>query len=102
MRHPSSRAGTAGSSDQDLMVLILIAVVVLGGGGAALAADQAQRWLLEHGVLIDPADGPMLLLPGGVGGLDLPRLLIAAAVLLALVGLAAAAGRRRAEKELPR
>lgn len=67
-----------------LKVGVLFLLGVAGSGGALWLRGVA--WLVEHQVLVAADQGPLLALPGSGGaGLDGPRVLIAAAALLALV-----------------
>jgi hypothetical protein len=88
--------------DNDLYWIILGGPVffigALAGVGTWMAGGftQATAWLVEHNILAD-ADAATVAV--GAGGLDLPRLILLAAVLvLALVGLIAA-GRARTRRK---
>lgn len=89
----TNNAPHTSSSDGNVLVMILAAVVLLGSAGTVLtvAWSKVLSWCLRQQVLLPAAADPLLVLPhsGGVG-LDLPRVAVAAAVLV--VVLAATAG----------
>lgn len=87
--------------------LINIGVLALSTllGSAGLLWLKGAAWLVEHQILVAAGQDPLLVVSGTNGaGLDLPRLAIAAAVVLVgLVSLVSAArrslARRRREME---
>lgn len=96
----------ANNSDDDtipLMILGLIIVMLFGGSIAAwftAKTSAAATWLIQHNILTSREDALIPL--GEYGGLDLPRALIAAVIviiLLVLVGkLIRAVGKNRVER----
>jgi len=86
------------SSDSDILVMILGGALLLGSAGtvAALAWSKFLAWCLERQVLLPAAANPLLVLPASEGaGVDLPRVAVAAAVLLGvLVAVASTATRK--------
>lgn len=75
------------TSDDDVLVLLLIGVTV-GPGLLVLAWAEVVDWLIAHQVLVPASRQPLLVLPAsGDAGLDLPRLLLLAAVLLVVLAV---------------
>lgn len=84
------------TSDDDSLVLVLIGAAALMAvlASAGLLWARASAWLVEHKVVVPSGAHPVVSLPGGVG-LDLPRLLVVAAVLTALAAVGVSAVVRR-------
>ena len=90
-----STSGSGRMSDDELFIVLLTAAAVLAVSGAALVATgwaEVVRWLVKHAILLSAARHPWLRLPAAHGaGLDLPRLaILGAAVLAVAAGLTAA------------
>lgn len=90
------------TDDDDIFTLSMMAFGSIGliasaGGAIALSYwHQSVRWMIHHDVLVPRRHQPLLEVPYGRGaGLDLPRLILITAVLLALLALAVHAVRRR-------
>lgn len=87
MSNPSHQRGNGlADSPQEELVLIHAGLIALGliAGSAGALWLKGATWLVEHHILVPGAAGPILTIPGTAGaGLDLPRLAIAAAVVLA-------------------
>jgi hypothetical protein len=86
------------SSDGDILVMILGGALLLGSASTitALAWSKILTWCLAHQVLLPTATNPMLVLPASGGaGVDLPRLAVAAAVLLAVLVASASRATRK-------
>jgi hypothetical protein len=86
------------SSDGDILVMILGGALLLGSVGTvtALAWSQVLAWCLAHQVLLPAAANPRLVLPASEGaGVDLPRVAVAAAVLLAVFVASASRATRK-------
>ncbi|QXC46654.1 MULTISPECIES: hypothetical protein [Rhodococcus erythropolis group] len=72
-------------SDSDIFLLLcltpfavpLVIALVPGWWGSSLT------WLVERKILVAASESPLLTFPGQIGGLDLPRLVICGAVLIA-------------------
>lgn len=92
------------SSDSEILILILAAGLLLGGAGTALtlAWSKILSWCLQQRVLLPAAADPLVAVPHtGGAGLDLPRLAVAAAVLLSVLAVTASTTRKyRARGEL--
>lgn len=86
------------SSDGDILVMILGGALLLGSATTitALAWSKILTWGLQHQVLLPTAANPMLVLPASGGaGVDLPRLAVAGAVLLAVLVASASRATRK-------
>lgn len=84
----STHPPRAGSRDDDDLVLLLLIATIAGPGLAVLAWTSIVGWLVDHQVLVDAAARPLLVLPASDGaGLDLPRLLLLAALVLGALAL---------------
>lgn len=64
--------------DEDTFWLIIAAPLLIASGFFAPMVESARVWLIEHQIIVTEAI--LLPLPGGTG-LDLPRVLLFAAVL---------------------
>lgn len=79
------------SSDGDVLTMLAVGMLLLGsaGTGVALAWSKILTWSLEQQVLLPAAADPMVVIPGSDGaGLDVPRIAVAAAVLLVVLAVA--------------
>ncbi len=86
------------SSDSDILVMIFGGALLLGSAGtvAALAWSKVLAWCLEQQVLLPAAANPLLVLPAAEGaGVDLPRVAVAAAVLLCFLAAVASTTTRK-------
>jgi hypothetical protein len=86
------------SSDGDILVMLLGGALLLGSAGTvtALAWSKVLAWCLAHQVLLPAAANPLLVLPASEGaGVDLPRMAVAAAVLLAVLVASASTATRK-------
>lgn len=90
-----------GKPEEELAVLVVGVIAV----GAVLAradtfwSEKAGPWLVRRAVLAGPVDEPLLVIPGLHGaGLDLPRIAVAAAAVIAIV-VAAVARRAKSRQE---
>jgi hypothetical protein len=85
------------TTPQEEMLLVhlgLLGVLAVLGAAGALWLKGAT-WLVEHQVLVPSAHHPMVEIPGtGSAGLDLPRLAIVVAALLAGLAIAFSAAYR--------
>lgn len=92
--------GLADTPEEELVIIhVAIAAVgaVLASAGALWLG--AAGWLVEHHVLVARSAEPLLEIPGTSGsGLDLPRIAIAVALVLAVLAAAISAGRRAVER----
>lgn len=92
----TSEAGR--TSDEDLFVLLILGVLGFGAAGTFAVAGWSKTvgWLLAHQLLVTGSAHPLLVVPQAAGaGLDVPRLaLLAAAVLLLIVGAVGVVRRR--------
>lgn len=77
-----------------ILTLLAVAALPLALGYAALTWASTSKWLVARHVLVPAREQPLLSLPGGVG-LDLSRLLVAAAAVAAVGILAGSVLRRR-------
>jgi len=79
---------------------VLLIHIALGMVGVALASAAAlwltgSAWLVEHQVLVPAKAAPVVQIPGAAGaGLDLSRIAIAAAIVLAVLVIAVSSARR--------
>lgn len=96
----SQKTGSA-VSDNDFLALIFIGVVGAAVFGTAILGfaaglfSTAAAWAIEHGLMVAAADA---VLPIGSGGLDAPRIFVAASAVVILI-LAASQLRRRHKKD---
>lgn len=79
--------------DEVALTMILVHFVPVVVGFVVVKVETAQVWLVERSILA--TSHLVVALPGGVGGLDAPRLLLAVGVLGLLVLGAAKSWRRR-------
>jgi len=89
-----SNTNPASSSADDEFVLFIIGCVAAAAlvGSAGLFWLKGVGWLVEHQVLIPAGQHPLVTLPSSDGaGLDLSRLAVLCAVVLALIAWAASA-----------
>jgi len=88
--------GVADTPEEELVLIHIVmgaVTIVLGSAGALWLTGAA--WLVEHQVLVARAAQPLVEVPGAAGaGLDLPRIAIAAALLLAALAGAVSYVRR--------
>ena len=94
---PTRSNGFAGTTPGEEMLLINVAmaavVTVMASAGALWLAGT--EWLVEHHILVPRAADPIIEVPGAAGaGLDLPRVAVAAGILLALLAIALSSARR--------
>ena len=95
-QNPRPGSGIADSTD-DEMVLIHVAMGVLAAvlGSAGVLWLSGTQWLVEHHILLPASQQPLVQIPGAAGaGLDLGRVAIGAALVLALLAAGASAARR--------
>lgn len=88
--------GLADTPEEEVL-LIHVALAVLGMvvGSAGVLWLKGATWLVEHQVLVGESTDPLVQIPGAAGaGLDVPRLAIATAVVLATLVVAASSARR--------
>lgn len=81
----------------DELVTMHFAVGVLATmlGSAAVLWMTGIRWLVEHKVLVDASDEPLITIPRAAGaGLDINRVVIIAAFVIALVAIGLSAALR--------
>mgnify|MGYP001116724447 FL=1 len=89
-----SNTNPATSSADDEFVLFIIGCVAAAAlvGSAGLFWLKGVGWLVEHQVLVPASQHPLVSLPSSDGaGLDLSRLAVLCAVVLALIAWAASA-----------
>jgi hypothetical protein len=85
-RSRSSEAEATTPGEEVLLLHIGLAVLVGLLGSAGLLWAQGTAWLVRHHVLIAAARHPLVPIAGSGGaGLDLPRLVIASAVVVAVL-----------------
>ncbi len=87
-----SNHNPAASSPDDEFVLFIVGCVAAAAlvGSAGLFWLKGLGWLVEHQVLIPASQHPLVALPSSGGaGLDLARLAVLCAVVLALIAWAA-------------
>ncbi len=93
---PSRGSGVANSPDEEV-ILVVVGALALSAlvGSVGLVWVVGVGWLVEHHVLV-PADAhPLLAVPGAAGaGLDLPRVAILLALLLAVGAITVSSARR--------
>ena len=82
-------AGFGVRSDEDglIVMAVLGAILLTVLGSAGLYWARASAWLVEHKVLVAAPAHPWLALPGGAG-LDVPRVVLAACLVVALLAIA--------------
>lgn len=91
-------------SDSDIIMLLcltpfavpLVIALVPGWWGSSLT------WLVERKILVAAAESPLFTFPGQIGGLDLPRLVICVAVLIAALVCGFSALRALHERRIDR
>ncbi|WP_214514969.1 hypothetical protein [Rhodococcus sp. WY5] len=91
-------------SDSDILILMclapfavpLVIALVPGWWGNSLT------WLVEHKILVAASESPLFTFPGQIGGVDLPRLVIVIAVLLAAVACGFSALRALHDRRIDR
>ncbi|WP_026821102.1 hypothetical protein [Arthrobacter castelli] len=75
-------------SDNDLIAIIVLAVVAVAAFGGAIAAfaaglfNTATEWAIDHGLMVAANDA---LVPIGTGGLDAPRIFVAASAVVIFI-----------------
>lgn len=85
-------SATTSHSDSDIMAMLGFAVFFGGAiiGSLGLLWLRGVQWLVEHHILVAASADPLLAIPGGDGaGFDLARIVIVAAVLVAMVAIIA-------------
>lgn len=96
--------GGGGSvSDEGLLAVIGFVVVCVGSGSVAAMAmwDRVVGWLMDLHLVVAAADGPVVVLPKSAGaGLDVPRLAVIAAAVIAVIVCVVSSVRRRREGSL--
>lgn len=93
-----SNPNPAASSPDDEFVLFIVGCVAAAAlvGSAGLVWLKGVGWLVEHQVLVPASQHPLLALPSAAGaGLDLSRLAVLCAVVIALIAWAASAVHHR-------
>lgn len=92
--------GLADTPEEELVIIhVAIAAVAALLASAGALWLQGASWLVEHHVLVARAARPLIEVPGTAGaGLDLPRIAIAVAVLLAALAGTISAGRRALDR----
>lgn len=86
--------------DEVALTMILIHFVPVAVGLVVVRVEAAQVWLVERSILA--TSDLVVAFPGGVGGLDAPRLLLVVGVLGLLVLGAAKSWRRRRNQRASR
>jgi len=89
-----SSPNPATSSADDEFVLFIVGCVAAAAllGSAGLVWLKGVGWLVEQKVLVAASEHPLVVLPNAAGaGLDLSRLAVLAAVVIALIAWAASA-----------
>jgi len=84
-------------SDTDIIVMAVVGMMALGSAAAiaAVAWQKVITWCLAHGLLVPPDASPMLSIPASGGaGLDLSRILVAAAAVVVVLAVSARGVRR--------
>lgn len=92
--NPSSSGNGLAATPQEEILLIHVglAALTVALGSAGVLWLKGSTWLVAHQVLVPAAAHPVLTVPGAGGaGLDLPRVAVAAAVVVALVACALSA-----------
>ena len=93
----------SGSGDSDLMILIVVGISGLGFVAAAVLAGwrTAVAWMVDHAVLLPATQDPAITVPAAGGaGMDLARLGVVIAGVVAIVALSTTAvGRIRERQE---
>ena len=93
---PPRGSGVANSPDEEV-ILVVVGALALSTlvGSVGLVWVAGARWLVEHHVLVPAAAQPLLEVPGAAGaGLDLPRIAILLALLLAMAAVTVSSARR--------
>lgn len=88
--------GLAGTPEEEVL-LIHVGLALLGIVAASAGAFwlKGTTWLVEHQVLVAAKSDPLVQIPGSSGaGLDVPRLAILAAILVATLVAAVSSARR--------
>jgi hypothetical protein len=89
-----SNPNLGASSADDEFVLFIVGCVAAAAlvGSAGLFWLKGVGWLVEHQVLVSAAEHPLVALPNGGGaGLDMSRLAVLSAAVIALIAWAASA-----------
>ncbi len=95
MNNPGNGSATTPSEE---LLLLHVAMFALGGLVASAGALwlTGSRWLVAHKILVAADQTPLIAIPGAAGaGLDLPRICIAAAAVLAAVVITISWARRQ-------
>ena len=88
--------GMADTPEEEVLLIhVGLALLVIVAASAGTFWLKGATWLVEHQVLVAAKADPLLQIPGAAGaGLDVPRLAILAAVILAVVVTAVSSARR--------
>lgn len=88
--------GLADTPEEELLIIhVAMAVLALLFASAGALWLQGSAWLVEHQVLVAHTAQPLVEVPGTAGaGFDLPRLAIAAGLVLAGLATVVSAARR--------
>jgi len=93
------------AAEEDLIAVITVALTAIGSV-AVVAATMWERvvsWLLQQHVVVADVGDPIVTLPASGGaGLDVPRLALLAAALVAATAVGVAGWRRRKDRRLNR
>ncbi len=96
LNSPQRGNGLADTPEEELLLIhvaLVAAGVVLGSASAIWL--MGATWLVEHQILVAQSADPLLEIPGTNGaGLDLPRVAVAAGVIVAILTIAVSAARR--------
>lgn len=87
--------GLADTPEEEVLLIhVAIAVIGMAVGSAGVLWLKGATWLVKHQVLVGASADPLVQIPGAGGaGLDVPRLAITAAIVLATLVVAASSAR---------
>lgn len=88
--------------DDDPFAIILVPLVIILIVGASLPMwlDGATLWLIDHNILVAKTSHPTVAVPGADGaGLDIRRIVVVAAVVVAVCAAGLGTVRRRLRRE---
>lgn len=97
MSNTPYRGNGLADTPEEEVLLIHVGLALLGIVAASAGAFwlKGTTWLVEHHVLVSAPSGPLVQIPGAAGaGLDVPRLAILAALLVATLVTAVSSARR--------